>query len=349
MKKPGKKIRVAMVAPPFGAIGGPEIVVQNLSYALSKKNVRVTLFAPADWKIKSKKIRHVPTLLQSLWNMADFKNQTPRVRRNLIISSQIQVLFDSKRFDLIHLHSSTYAFLVGKFSKAPCLLSFHNKITLPEYRQIREAGIIPVSLSKWQKGSLKTAATIWNGVPVKEKSYSLRRGAYLITVGRLADQKGIDTSIQIARKAKKKLLIFGRIGNSEKRQSYYQKKIKPYLGKEKIIYMGEVSNEEIYSYLKEAEALLFPIRRSEVCPMIIAESLTCGTPIIGTKINPLTELLEKDKNICFLSNNIKELVAAAKNTNAFNRKACRGYAEKNFSSDVMADKYIRLYNKIVKG
>jgi len=203
MKKPGKKIRVAMVAPPFGAIGGPEIVVQNLSYALSKKNVRVTLFAPADWKIKSKKIRHVPTLLQSLWNMADFKNQTPRVRRNLIISSQIQVLFDSKRFDLIHLHSSTYAFLVGKFSKAPCLLSFHNKITLPEYRQIREAGIIPVSLSKWQKGSLKT--------------------------------------------------------------------------------------------------------------------------------------------------NIKELVAAAKNTNAFNRKACREYAEKNFSSDVMADKYIRLYNKIVKG
>lgn len=348
MKKIERKIRVAMVAPPFGAIGGPEVVVQNLSYALSQKDVDITLFAPGDWKIESGRIKHVATLPQSLWNMADFKNQTPRVRRNLTISSQIQVLFDTRKFDLIHLHSSTYAFSVGKFSAVPCILSFHNKITLPEYKQIREAGIVPVSLSKWQRGNLKTAATIWNGVSVQNKTYSLEKGNYLMTVGRLTDQKGIDTSIQIARRAKKKLLIFGRIGNTEKRQAYYLKKIRPYLDKKNIIYMGEVSNNEIYSYLRGAEALLFPVRRPEVCPMTIAESLACGTPVIGTEVNPLPELLEKRKDICLLSNNTERLVKAAKNTAAFSRKACRKYAEKYFDSDIMAGKYIDLYKRVLK-
>ena len=39
------KIRVAMVAPPFGDTGGPEVVVQNLTDALLDKGIDVTLFA----------------------------------------------------------------------------------------------------------------------------------------------------------------------------------------------------------------------------------------------------------------------------------------------------------------
>ncbi len=337
-----------MVAPPFGAIGGPEVVVQNLSHALANKNVHVTLFAPGDWKIRSRNIKHIKTLPKSLWNMKGFREQTRRVRRNLIISSQIQVLFSKEKFDLIHLHSSTYAYSIGVFSEIPCLVSFHSMITIPEYKQIRKAGIVPISLSRWQKGKLKTAATIWNGVPVKKKLYSLDRGSYLITVGRLTDQKGIDTAIQVARKTNKKLLIFGRIGNTEKRQTYYQKKIEPYLDRKKIIYMGEVSNEKIFSYLRGAEALLFPIRRPEVCPMIIAESLASGTPVIGTKVDPLPELLGKDKKIGFLSDELKKLIKAAKETDKFDRQACRDYAEKHFDSDIMAAKYMGLYKKITK-
>lgn len=340
-----KKIKVAMVAPPFGEIGGPEVVVKNLTDALLERKIDVTLFAPADWKTKAK---HIPTLEKSLWNMENFKKQTRRSRINLIIESLIKVLFYQDQFDLIHIHSSAYAYNIGRFSKIPCVLSFHNIIITPEYKQIKRVGIYPVALSEYQKGKLNTAAKIWNGVPTKSIKYSLKKGKYLIFVGRLTDQKGVDRAIQIAIKAEKKLLIFGRIGNSPERQEYFRKKIKPYLNKKMIIYKKEVSHERIYQYLRNAEATLLPIRRHEVCPMVIMESLACGTPVIGSRVDPLPELIGKNNKIGIVSNNIKLLVKSVKNIDQFDRNECRRYAEKYFDSSVMADKYIRLYEKIMQ-
>ena len=65
-----RKIKVAMVAPPFGETGGPEVATKNLALSLMERDdIDVTLFAPADWKIK---INCISTLDKSLWNAADF-------------------------------------------------------------------------------------------------------------------------------------------------------------------------------------------------------------------------------------------------------------------------------------
>jgi glycosyltransferase involved in cell wall biosynthesis len=112
--------------------------------------------------------------------------------------------------------------------------------------------------------------------------------------------------------------------------------------------MGEVPNKKVHRYLKNAEALLFPLRRPDICPMVVSEALACGTPIIGTAIEPLPELLGKNKKICFLSNNKRDMVRAAKNTDQFDRFACRKYAENKFDSSIMAEKYIKLYKKILR-
>lgn len=333
-----------MIAPPFGDTGGPEIAVQNLVNAFSKmKEIDVTLFAPGDWKTKAKLI---PTLNKSLWNTTDFKKQTPRERANLIIHSQLKFLEYEKRFDLIHTNSQPFAYLAGKLSKKPVVLTMHNRIKEREFQQIKSARVSIVSLTKTQT-RLKTSAVIGNGVPIKNLDFSLKAGDYLITIGRLTDQKGIDIAIKIAKKANKKLLIFGRKGDTKERKKYFDKKIKPYLDKKQIIYKGEASNPEIYKYLKNAKALLFPIRRPEAFGLVAIEALSCGTPVIGTKINPLPEIL-KSKEVAFLSNDINELVKAAKTTRKFDRKKCREYAEKYFDSSVVANKYIELYKKILK-
>lgn len=332
-----------MVAPPFGDTGGPEIVTQILTDELLKIGVDVTLFAPADWKTEAK---HIPTLKKSLWNMDDFSKHDKITRRNLIISSQVKVLNYQKSFDLIHLHSQRYAYVIAKNSNLPCVLSFHNIINKQLFNQIKETGTYTVALSKYQKGNLKTDAVIRNGVPVSNIDYSLKRGRYLIAIGRIADQKGIDTAIKISKKAGKRILFFGRTGNSNERQFYFKNKIEPFIDNKSVIYKKQVTHEKIYTYLKNAEALLFPIKRPEVCPMVIAESLACGTPVISTNINPLPELLT-NKHVAFLSNNLLDLVSAAKNTDMFNRKECRNYALKNLDSQLMATKYLKLYQKIL--
>lgn len=337
-------LRIAMIAPPFGDTGGPEVVTQNLTDALLELGQEVTLFAPMDWKTKA---THIPTLRKSLWNMKNLEKRTIEVRRNYIISSQIAVLGYQGSFDIIHLHSQRYAYSVAKNTKTPCLLSFHNKITDPIFKQIKEASASTVALSAYQKGSLRTSAVIHNGVPINKIKFSLKKGSYLIAIGRLDEQKGIDTAIKIAKKANKKLLIFGRRGSSEKRKLYFKDKIEPFLNNDTVIYKDQVDHKTLMNYLREAEALLFTIRRPEVCPMVIMESLACGTPVIGTLTQPLPELLP-NKQTAFLSDNENELVEAVKKTHSFDRKKCRKYAEKNFDSIKMAKKYLALYKKILK-
>ncbi len=332
-----------MVAPVFGDTGGPEVVVQNLTDALLEKNVDVTLFAPADWKTKAK---HIPTLKKSLWRMKNFKDLTQIMIRNYIAAAHAKVLNYQDKFDVIHLHLQRHAYAVCANVKKPCLLSFHSLFTGPELKMIKSTGIATVALSKTQRGNNKTSAVIYNGVPIDKIKASYKKGEYLMTIGRITNQKGMDTAVQITRRSGKKLLIFGRIGISEKRQKYFRNKIAPFIDGKKIILMKEVPNKKIFQYLRKAEALLFPIKEPEVCPMAIAESLACGTPVIGTRVGPLPEML-KNKKVAFLSNNMNSLVKAVKNTDQFNRKVCRKYAEKYFDSSVMAEKYIKLYEKII--
>ncbi|MEI7621565.1 MAG: glycosyltransferase [Candidatus Moraniibacteriota bacterium] len=340
-----EKVRIAMIAPPFGDTGGPEIVTQNLTDALLKLGVDVTLFAPADWNTQAKKIA---SLEKSIWNMKNRNELSAKEFRQLKISSQEKVLAFQQDFDIIHLHSQRYALGVCEKAKLPCVISFHNRISTEAFEPIKKSKLYTVALSQSQRGELNVSAVIYNGVPTKEIQFSFETGQYLIFVGRLTDQKGIDTAIEIAIKAKQKLLIFGRVGSTQERKDFFAEKIQPFLNNENIIYKGEVSHDEIYDYLKGASAFLFPIRRPEVCPMVVAEALACGTPIIGTTVGPLPELLGGNPKIAFLSDDIDELVNAVKNTDFLDRRACRKYAQENFDSLVMARNYLELYNKILK-
>ena len=339
-----KKIRIAIIAPPFGNNGGPEIVAQNLANALFELGADVTLFAPADFFTKAK---HIHTLPQSLWKMKDFKFQSKEERKNLRISSQMEVLKYQDEFDIIHLHSQKYAHLVGKAAKKPCILTFHNKIVADEFEKIKKTGIYTVALSQTHGNDLDFSAVIANGIPVKNIQPSFEIGKYLIAIGRLTEPKGIDIAIEIAKKTGNKLLIFGRIGNSIERQKYFNEKIKPLICDD-IIYKGEVSQKEIFEYLKNAQALLSPIRRvTKVCPLTVIESLACGTPVISSPMNPIPEILN-DPLIACLSDDFDVLVDAVKNIKRFDRKKCRKVAEIFFDSSVMAKKYLELYKKIIK-
>ena len=283
--------------------------------------------------------------------MKDFQQQTTFERNNLRLESQLKVVSHQKDFDLIHLHSQAYAYAVAKLLITPCALTIHNKIDPREFKQLQSANIQTVMLFADHKNKLKTAAVITNGIAIKEIPFSSEKEDYLITIGRLTEPKGIDVAIKIAKKAKKKLLIFGRIGNSPKRQAYFNEKIKPHLNSQ-IVYMGEASQQDIFKYLKNAEALLFPIKPRKndylsVVPLVAMESLACGTPIIGVPINLLPKQLCASDVSC-LSNDINVLTNAAKTTEKFDRLKCRQLAEKYFDSSVMAEKYLKLYEKMLK-
>lgn len=333
-----------MVVPPFGITGGPEQVAYNLTEALVKMKVDVTLFAPADWTSSAKQI---PTLPRSMWNMPDLGKLTDQEKQKIIVDSQMKVLDFEDQFDLIHFHSQRYAAMVAQQAKIPCLVSIHSMIEPADFIKLKNAGVYTVTLSQTQRGRLDSDATIPNGIPVSQIEYSLETGEYFICVARLTPQKGVHRAISLVQKTHEKLLIIGRVGNDPERKKYFAEQIKPHLNSQ-IKYLGEKDHGEVLRYLKGAKALLFTITKPEVFGMMILESLACGTPVIGTTVGPLPEVVGNRPEIAFLSDEDQALVETIKLAGKkFNREQCRRYAAANFDSRKMAEKYLAVYQKII--
>jgi glycosyltransferase involved in cell wall biosynthesis len=341
-----KKMKIALVTSAFGDTGGPEVATLNLANALVKKGVDVTLFAPADFKTIAK---HIPTLNKSIWKMKDFKYQTRFVRRNYIVASQTKVL-GYNEFDLIHLNTQKYAYGIGASAKAPCLLTYHSLITKPELSQVKSAGMFTVALSNSHKKGMKVSAVIPNGIDTSSIKPCFKPKEYLIAIGRLEEKKGIHNAIKIAKASGRKLLIVGRVGIAPARLNYFEKKIKPHLS-EDIVHMDEVPQKVLFKYIREASALLIPIKpRAEalnVMPLLTMEALACGTPVIGVPVSSAPKSMA-NSGVAVLSNDIKVLIKAAKNLEQFDRVKCREYAVNHFDSSIMADEYIKLYKRILK-
>lgn len=339
-----KRLKVALIAPAFGQTGGPELTTIQLADALADKDIDVSLFAPADFITKAKL---VATMDQSLWRMRDLSKMSTFEKKNLFISSQVKILTVQDNFDVIHISSQRYAYAVAKNIRKPGVVTLHSRMIKRDFEFLKKTGIATVALTKKYKNLIGATASIYPGIPIKKISPSLEKGTGFIMIGRITDQKGISIGIKIARKTKKKLTIIGRVGNSQERKDYFKKHVQPYLKKNSITFIKEISNEDLVSLIAKSEALLFPIMRPETFGRVTIEALACGTPVIGTKIDPLPEIL-KSKKVAFLSNNINDLIEAARETEQFDRLECRKYAEKHFDSSIMADKYIKLYQEIIK-
>ncbi len=337
-------MKIALVAPGFGQTGGPEVAVQNLAQAFSAKNIDFSLFAPGDWETPCP---HIPTLSKSIWNMENFSEQGEWERRNLIFASQTTVLRYQNDFDIIHLHAQRNAYAVAIGSRLPIVVTLHSQIENGTFDLLKTAGVHTVGLTQNQVGNFPVDAIIKNGLPLNEITPSFEAGEYLLAVGRLNMQKGIHQAIKIAKLAKKKLIIIGRVGISDDRQGYFTEHIKPFIDNEQVIHIESVPRDKMFEYFRHASFLLFPITSPESNPLVVIEALAAGTPLLGTTVAPLLEMFPNSEKVALFSDDLEKLAEAARHPERFDRAACRHYAEKNFDSGRMADEYIALYEKIL--
>lgn len=112
-------------------------------------------------------------------------------------------------------------------------------------------------------------------------------------------------------------------------------------------FYGMVGGEKKLDLIRKSKALLFPVLWHEPFGLAIIESLYFGCPVLGTKFGSLPELVTKE--VGFLSNSEKELIDSFKQLNSFNRQRCHEYARDLFNSRVMAENYLKLYEKVLNG
>lgn len=78
--------------------------------------------------------------------------------------------------------------------------------------------------------------------------------------------------------------------------------------RENVEYVGFQSGENLIKLIKEARFTIYPSVWYENCPISILESISLGTPVIGSRMGGIPELIDDGKTgLLFESENVEEL------------------------------------------
>lgn len=353
-----RQLRIAQVAPPFESVppsgyGGTERVVSVLTEELVKRGHDVTLFAAGD---SSTHAKLVPTIERALWHQKlRYRDFTPFW--SMILGRLVR---DLDSFDVIHSHLDYFGYPLARIARCPVVTTLHGRLDSPEMAPLYRAfdDVPLVSISDSQRAPVREAswvATVYHGIDLDQFTFSPEPGTYLAFLGRISPEKGLDTAIRVAQAANmplkigaRKPLPFKHDPDVRRDWEYYQDEIRPFVEAGGVEFVGEVDGVAKDELLRNAAALLFPIRWPEPFGLVMVESLACGTPVLALRAGSVPEVID-DRRTGRICEDENELVAAVARISDIDRAMCRAAVEERFSPAAMAESYERVYCQLIDG
>jgi len=342
-------MRIAQLAPLWKTVpplkyGGTELVVSSITESLHHMKQDVTLFACEGSVTAARLIKVIDKPMYDLVNGFSWNAIQPY--EFLLYDDLFSRL---KEFDIIHNHLGFHPLIFSKLIDVPIITTLHSSAA-PDFPDIvnRVRNNYFVSISNAQRKiipDLNYIDTIYHGIDTKKYSFELNtQGDYLLFVGSLTKNKGIDIAVKAAVELDEKLIIAGEIRRED--EEFLKKEVYPYIKNKKIEFVGEIDFVKKNELFSHAKALLFPIRWNEAFGLVMTESLASGTPVVAYNNGSVSEVLKNDIT-GYVVDDYADFKKAILKVGNLSRKACREDAVNRFDVDVMADNYIQLYKRIL--
>ena len=338
---------------PKEIVYAPMGLAEKIVKGLEKRGHEVTFYTPTDSEIKIKKVDcgmisyyHLPNKTMS----GGFHDQQQLMIYEQIMASKMYEDAQENKYDIIHAFHLTPKILpFVNLTKTPTVFTLHDPMSASWNKSIEycswknKARYISISDNQ-RKGmpDLNYAGTVYNGMEIEKFKFEKKQGDYLAFLGRYSSEKGADTAVSVAIKSEEKLKMAGTVWGG----GFYNEKIKPYLKKDEIEDLGFLNGKDVSNFLRNAKALLFPIRWEEPFGLVMIEAMACGTPVIAFNRGSVSEIVKHNKT-GFVVENEKEMIEAIKNIDKINREDCRKYVEENFTVEKMVEGYEKIYEKII--
>ena len=341
-------MRIAQVAPLYESVpparyGGTERVVSYLTEALVAEGHDVTLFASGDSRTEARLI--APCAFAA---RLDPTCQDPLARHMLLLEA---VRREAHRFDLVHFHCGYLHFVPSRRLPSPTLTTLHGRLDLPDLVPLfAEFADLPlVSISNAQRIPLPSAgwaATVHHGLPRDlYRPVDRPRRDYLMVLGRIAPEKGVDRAIEIAARAAVPLVIAAKVDPVD--QQYFESVIRPRLRQPGVEFVGEVTDAEKGELLAHAAALLFPIDWPEPFGLVMIEALAAGTPVIAFRQGSVPEVLT-DGVTGWIVDDTESAVRAVARLGDLSPEACREAFQSRFTVERMVADYLEVYHRLIR-
>lgn len=340
----------------------PRIIYEIIN-GLLKKGHQLSIIGTADSVIDG--ITTIPIIPNSMVDMPVFENPF-YAETSFLVKQEKKIEEIADDYDIIHNH--TYPEFINLFAadkvKTPIITTIHAQATteLDEVLSLFPKTYL-ISISKAHQNLFKKSKifkVVYNGIDTDIYSFSEKKNDYLLWLGRLAkakdkngkfiDPKGVKWAIQLAQETGSQLLIGGNIEDMD----FYNNEVKPHLNKN-IKWIGPLSSEltlkkqEIANLMKKAKAFLMTINWYEPFGLVMAEAMSCGTPVIGFDRGSVSELIVDGKTgfVVAPEKGINGLKEALNKINTIKPQDCRSHVVKNFSVEIMVENYEKTYQEII--
>lgn len=320
-------VRIAMIGHKRipGRESGVEVVVQQLSTRLVARGYKVDAYnrknknAPKEEFFQGVRLVTVPTI--------DKRSLDAPV---YAIMATIKACF--RRYGILHYHAegSCIALWLCKLFGKRVVVTIHGLdwqrakwgglakkvIRFAERQAVRYADEIIV-LSRnvqeyFKKEYNRETVFIPNGVDrpsirdgaVISKSYGIEKEKYLLYLGRIVPEKGLDYLVDAYKQVKTDMpLVIA--GGSSHTDEYYESLKERAKEDKRIIFTGHVEGEQLESLFSNTYAYLFP-SDLEGMPISLLEAMSYGNCCLVSDIPENTEVVE-DKAVVFKKSDVEDL------------------------------------------
>lgn len=360
-----KKLKILIIAPTNFKVtdqnainsGSIEQHTYLLAEALANRGHMVTLFATKDAGCPNNVTRHY-TFKSSPKNYYNLDANHVFSRDFIQVTSALKL---SKKYEYISCHTMSGIAIIEllKSQGVPIVGSttIHWRTTdkrlNPLLNQYPEHPLVVISrhTSYELMDKNNVMGVVHNGLKIEQWPFKKTKKDYLLFVGKLIPEKGVDLVVKAANRLNMNLIIAGR-KMDERYPSFFNEYIKPYLNN-KIRYVGEVSGKQKISLFKNAYAFISPGRWAEPFGIVFIESQACGTPVIawnpGASNDPII-----DGKTGFIINAktdeeaVDEICNKVKDIHLINPVDCRLNIKRNYTIEHTARTYEEVMYKQIK-
>lgn len=326
-----------------GGIGQP---LYYYCRELAKRGHKIVLYAATKSKIPNVEVRNI--LPKGIKNFEKLKGDQKERVVSFFDSETINRFFSEKEdkdFDLVGFFGyKFYEYLpYSRLTRLPVIsqINYPHENIYPVIKTVvkRYTNVFYLPMSKFVKKvmpGLNYLPAIYPLFDIDDFPFSPIGGEYLLSIGRICPDKGVDIAIEVAKQSDKKLIIAGPIRDAE----YFEEKIKPFVDNRRIFYIGEADFKKKVELYQNSLATLFPIRWNEPFGIVPVESMACGTPAIVFDRAAMREIIKDGiSGYIVKDGDVGKMVEAVKRVNKIKRKETRKHVEIFFSLTRWTDKF----------
>jgi len=375
------KLRIAVLAsnyikvPPLpedvpqGYSGAPEKIMSVITEGLVKKGHDVTLFASGDSQTSARLV----SVTKRATALDPEIGKGKHIEFEHLLISECYRMAKEGKFDIIHSIFDTRSAYYTQFTSTPTVSTLHSPLddfvrqtVLSHFANTQYY----ISISNAQRKplpQLQYIQTIYHGIDTSAMTFSKTIDSdYMLFVGRIVPEKGIETSIKTAETLGKKLYLLGSVDETI---PFWTQEIKPHIDNIFIYHQGYISKEKVYHFYQNAKLFLFPIQWEEPFGLVLIESMAAGTPVVAFGRGSVPEII-KDGETGFIVNSsdddirgewvikktgidglceaVERIYSMPDDKYREMRINCRAHVEKNFTVERMVNDYEKVYRSILK-